>query len=225
MQARMGSERLPGKTLMKLGDKLLIDHVLERALITEEVDCVVLATTELPEDDELVKYVSRRYSVKIYRGSPKDVRSRFVNIAEQTCADIIIRITADDPFKDPIETLALINLLTREKLDYVCNFVPQELPIGMDAEAFTSAALFNSAQLFNSPLDLEHVTWSLRSSYYNWKSISHSVFQPQTRLTVDIPSDLDYCSDIAATLRDNALGFSWSDTRRAIQIRDGHPRV
>ena len=50
----MGSERLPGKTLLKLGDKLLIDHVIERALITEEVDCLVLATTELPEDKQFV---------------------------------------------------------------------------------------------------------------------------------------------------------------------------
>lgn len=224
MQARMGSERLPGKSLLKLGDKLLIDHVIERALASEEIDCVVLATTELPEDDILAKYVSQKFSVKIYRGSPKDVRSRFVNIAEETGAEIIVRITADDPFKDPLETFNLVNLLKREKLDYACNFVPQELPIGMDTEVFTSAALFNSVQAFNSALDVEHVTWSLRSHNYNWKSLSHKVFQPQTRLTVDIPSDLDYCSEIAMILRDYALGFSWCDTRRAIQIRDGRAR-
>lgn len=224
VQARMGSERLPGKSLLKLGDKLLIDHVIERALTTVGIDDVVLATTELTEDDVLVRHVSQKYSVQVYRGSPSDVRSRFANVAEKFGADIIVRITADDPFKDPMETVRLINLLNTEKLDYVCNFVPQELPIGMDVEVFTSAALFNSVESFNSPLDVEHVTWSLRSPHYNWKSLNHAVFQPQTRLTVDIPSDLDYCSEIAVILRENALGFEWFDTRRAIQIKDGRSK-
>ena len=53
IQARMGSSRLPGKSMMKLGNKTLIEHVIKRAMQAHLVDKVVLATTKNDEDDIL----------------------------------------------------------------------------------------------------------------------------------------------------------------------------
>lgn len=225
VQARMGSIRLPGKSMLHIGDQLLIDHVLERALKAREVQRVYLATTDLPEDDVLVKYVGDHYPVTVHRGSAFDVRSRFLEILRNDKAEIVVRITADDPFKDPQETDDLIRMLFDEKLDYICNFAPQTLPIGLDVEVFTSSTLFDSASRFDAPQDQEHVTWNLRNQRYKWRSQTNRTFKPETRLTVDNHKDLDYCSEIANTIRQNSLGLSIGDTCRAIEITDRNKRI
>jgi spore coat polysaccharide biosynthesis protein SpsF len=206
--------------MLELSDKFLIDHVVERALKARKIDQVVLATTALPEDDVLADYVASHYSIKVHRGSSRDVRSRFLEIAKETSAEIVVRVTADDPFKDPDETDVLVDILERENLDYICNFVPQTLPIGLDVEAFTAPALFDSAEKFDSPNDKEHVTWNMRNQRYKWRSHSPQTFRPEVRLTVDNLADLEYCSEIADVILQNSLGFSLNDTRQAIEHID-----
>ena len=52
IQARMGSSRLPGKTLMKLTDELsTLDFVINQISSSSVIDKIVVATTSLKEDD------------------------------------------------------------------------------------------------------------------------------------------------------------------------------
>lgn len=141
IQARMGSSRLPGKTLKDLNGKPLIDHVIERALFVLKIDQIVLATTTNIEDDQLVSHVSKRYGIAVYRGDPDDVRSRFVQIGARWGAESIIRITADDPFKDPEHFLLSHQTLLVSNADYYNNFEPLIYPIGMDVECFNTRLL------------------------------------------------------------------------------------
>ncbi len=224
VQARMGSSRLRGKSMLQVGNKLLIDHVIERALNSKEVARVYLATTNLSEDDVLASHVSENYPVLIHRGSDLDVRSRFLEILTTDEAEIVVRITADDPFKDPNETDVLVRMLKSEKLDYICNFAPQSMPVGLDVEVFTSLALFDSAAHFITPQDKEHVTWNMRTQRYKWRSQKSQIFRPDIRLTVDNQSDLYYCSEIANIIHQNMLGQSFTDTCRAIEIREGQEK-
>ena len=54
VQARLGSSRLPGKMLMDVVGQPLLLRTLERANAVPGVDLVVLATTTLPEDKQLL---------------------------------------------------------------------------------------------------------------------------------------------------------------------------
>jgi spore coat polysaccharide biosynthesis protein SpsF (cytidylyltransferase family) len=216
IQGRMNSRRLPGKSLMKIGSKFLIDHVIERALVTHGIEDFYLATSDLSNDDVLAEYVSSKYPIKIFRGSPLDVRSRFIEIAKISEADLIVRITGDDPFKDPAQTTRALEYLVENNFDYVCNFEPRVIPIGMDVEVFTSNALFDSVERYRHNDDFEHVTWSLRSNAYSWDSISNVTFMPNLRLTVDYQEDLEYCSMISAKLSLEIKNFSWDFTKAAI---------
>ena len=74
IQARMGSNRLRGKSLMNIGSKPLINHVLTRVQAADLNAKIVLATSSLTEDDILVEYVLDNFNVEIYRGSPIAVR-------------------------------------------------------------------------------------------------------------------------------------------------------
>lgn len=217
IQARMESTRLPGKSLAILGTKPLIDHVVERAMASEDVDELYLATTTSPADDDLASHVDSSFGISIYRGSKLDVRSRFVDIAQKTHADLIVRITADDPFKDPAQIGKAIKLILDKELEYACNFEPRMLPIGMDIEVFTANALLRSDKDFDNALDREHVTWSMRTEDFSWASFGHDIFEPNLRLTVDLPEDFEYCSRIARILHREEGNFSWEATRRAIE--------
>ena len=80
IQARMGSHRLPGKSMETIGEVPLINHVLRRALAISQIERVVVATTYLEEDDALVSYVDAEFGIQIHRGDPEDVRSRFTDV-------------------------------------------------------------------------------------------------------------------------------------------------
>jgi spore coat polysaccharide biosynthesis protein SpsF (cytidylyltransferase family) len=207
----MGSTRLPGKTLMKVGDKYLIDHVLERLLSLVPEPSVTVATTNLDEDSILVKYLSQNYSVGIYRGSARDVQSRFLEVGSIKKAKKIVRITADDPFKDPEQILLLLKLLEESNLDYVNNFSNKIFPTGIDVEVFTLNSLIESRKYFADDENKEHVTVSLRDSSRFKRGVLRG--SPQfidTRLTIDTIKDLEFCSLVANELLHLESPFSFS---------------
>lgn len=210
VQARMGSRRLPGKTLMYVGNQRLIDHVLKRILSVIPNELVTLATTHLPIDDSLVNYVKDLYDIKIYRGSARDVQSRFIEIGNSEDSNYIVRITADDPFKDPKQIMELLGILVKKDLDYVNNFSPLIFPIGLDLEVFKLSSLILSRNLFDSEINREHVTFSLRESdYFRKESLARRPTLTKTRLTIDTAEDLKFCSIIAAELENEPNSFDW----------------
>jgi len=50
IQARLGSSRLPGKVLMNLGEKRILELVVERCKTSEEIDEVVIAIGDEKEN-------------------------------------------------------------------------------------------------------------------------------------------------------------------------------
>ena len=101
IQARMGSTRLPGKVMMQLSKKPILQHVLERVKRSNLISEVVIATTLLPKDDEINDF-AQKFNVPIFRGNSQDVLDRFYHCAEKFSADIIVRISSDSPLIDPL---------------------------------------------------------------------------------------------------------------------------
>lgn len=202
VQARMGSTRFPGKALAQLGDKLLIDHVIQRALYAAHAENIIVATTNLGEDDSLVQHIQSRYKLGIFRGSAFDVRSRFISITEELKPNFIIRLTADDPFKDPQLIRDVIEVLESGNFDYVSNFANPCLPIGLDVEGFTAKALKDSVRQFSDELNREHVTIGLRESgLYRTISLNYPQMYPDFRLTIDTVQDLTNLTKVYYKLR------------------------
>lgn len=115
-QARMGSTRLPGKTMMPIVGKPLIQHVIERVRRCRRVDEIVIATTTSHEDDVLEKFCSG-LGVSVFRGSEKDVLDRFCKAAERNRADQVVRFTCDDPLISPGNFDDMIEAQLREGAD------------------------------------------------------------------------------------------------------------
>ena len=80
IQARMESERLPGKSLKKVFKNLsLLELVIRRVSASKNIDLVVLATSINRDCDPLVD-LANRMSISVVRGSEADVLGRFVNV-------------------------------------------------------------------------------------------------------------------------------------------------
>src|SRR3954469_23357673 len=100
VQARMGSSRLPGKVLMPLAGRPVLDHVVTRVSAAERIDGVVVATSDLPGDDLIEDYCKARGWTCV-RGSESDVLSRFALAVRDSDAGIVARVTSDCPLFSP----------------------------------------------------------------------------------------------------------------------------
>ena len=98
IQARMGSERLPGKILAPLQGRPILGLIADR-LKAARVDEWWLATSEDPVDD-VTEAWGFELGLRVFRGHPSQVLSRFLAIGEETGADWLVRVTADNPFLD-----------------------------------------------------------------------------------------------------------------------------
>ena len=220
IQARMGSRRLPGKSLNTLRSKTLIDHVIERAVEVRSADEVVVATTDLSEDDILVAHIDNNWKniVEVYRGSSLDVQSRFLEVARAKNARLIARYTADDPFKDP-EIFSLgFQMIEKTGADYV-SVATEPIAVGLDVEIFTADALERARVEGFSDIAMEHVTTYLRES----KQIARfglsipSLQSPPFRLTIDTEKDLEMMGQLAGAIDELGFeNFGHENTLRAV---------
>ena len=201
LQARMASQRLPGKAMEIVAGRPLIEQCLLR-LVAAETAPVFLATTTRSEDDVLVA-VAERLGVPVFRGAVDDVLDRFVRCAETFHLDLVIRATADNPAVDIESPGRLLSALLRTSADYVGE---QPLPCGAALEAMTRDALNRQALLARDAFDREHVTTYIRRHEDRFNVVTLAapalLARPDVRLTVDTPSDLQQMRQLYARIGD-----------------------
>ncbi len=192
VQARMTSARLPGKVLMDLEGRPLLERELERLQRCERADEIVLAVTTNDDDDGLVA-LADRLGVRWFRGSEHDVLARYLGAAREASADLVVRVTADCPLIDPGETDAVIGALEARRVDYASNTLERTLPRGLDTEALWRDVLERTARLATSRPAREHVTWfchSERPDLYALHAVRRPYDAADLRWTVDTLEDL-----------------------------------
>jgi len=162
VQARLASTRLPGKVLLPLAGRTVIEHVLHRCSSIPGVDVVVCAVPESAECDVLAAEASR-CGAMVFRGSELDVLDRYFRAARSVCANIIMRVTSDCPLIDPEVCGQVLALRERAGADYACNNMPASWPHGLDCESFTMEALECAAREARLPFEREHVTPWIRT--------------------------------------------------------------
>lgn len=157
IQARTSSSRLRNKVLFNLNGKTLLGKVIESAKAIKKSDEIWVATSTNNEDN-VIEFICKENNVNCFRGSLNDVRSRFDLISKKTNADILVRITADNPFTEHSYVDQMINYIKSHRdIDYVCMKKSMILE-GTGAEVFTSLSLNKSIEMSNNEEDLEHVT-------------------------------------------------------------------
>lgn len=208
IQARMGSSRLPHKVLSDIAGRTMIDRIIERVAAASLIDEIVVATSLSKDDDVLVEHLLASGAAHVFRGSMDDVLSRYYESARLHGATHIVRITADDPLKDPqIIDRAVRLLLDDTSLDYCSNTITPTFPEGLDVEAFTFAALETAHREAQLPSEREHVTpyiWK-NSALFKALNFTHDTALQDWRWTVDKPQDLEFMQHVYTQFQDQPL--------------------
>jgi spore coat polysaccharide biosynthesis protein SpsF len=158
LQARMGSTRLPGKTLLPLAGEPLLARILERVARCETLDEIVVATTERSGDDAVAELVSSR-GVACFRGSEADVLGRHVAAASAHRAETVVRLPADNPVPEPSEVDRIVRYHRASGVAFASNLSPNlgnGYPDGIGAETICAEALAEVASHERDPRRREH---------------------------------------------------------------------
>jgi spore coat polysaccharide biosynthesis protein SpsF len=220
IQARMGSTRFPGKSLAPFAGSTVLQHMLERlGRVVHPLELVV-ATTDLVEDDPIVD-ACEESDVRVFRGNADDVLSRFA-----ACVDwmperppLVLRICADRPFLCPVlvdELLASYQELGQP--DYLSNNLPPSYPDGLDLELVRTECLEEAHRESGDPYEREHVTpfvyrrperFTVAGLICPFGNFSH------VHLALDTREDHHRLSELHARLSD---GYDYRDVLTAVEL-------
>ena len=234
IQARMGSSRLPGKILLPLQGKPLLERMIERVRAASALDDIIVATTTDPADDP-IRALCRRIDIPIYSGHPTDLLDRHYQAARERGADGVAKIPSDCPLIDPRIIDRVVNrfknLTASPGIDFVSNLHPASYPDGNDVEIMPLPILETAWREASRGFEREHTTpfiWDqpgrFRMDNMLWESgrdlsMSH-------RFTIDYPEDYAFIEAVFNALHveggngtGDSLPFSMDDILRLLEKR------
>lgn len=198
IQARMGSNRLPGKVVLPLDGIPAIKQLIRRTAASSIIDDIIVATTFHARDD-LIEQYAKEEGAKVYRGSEDDVLGRLHRASKEAEHDVIVRLTGDNPLVPPVLMDLVGETVLKDGIDYASNKIDRTFPIGADAEALTFDSLSTVHRITNHPYHREHATKYFREvdNEFNTRNITVndtygkdiSILSPDIRLTLDEVSD------------------------------------
>ena len=100
IQARMNSKRLPGKVLLQVEGKKMLELMIERVKFSKYANKIIVATSKNDSDNPIALFCKIN-KIDCYRGSELDVLDRIYNCATVYKANHVVRLTADDPLQEP----------------------------------------------------------------------------------------------------------------------------
>lgn len=215
ISARMASKRFSGKVMAQILGRPILSLLTERVKMATSLDDIAVATTINIEDDAVVD-LAKQESVKVFRGSEKDVLWRVLVAAKECQADVVVRLTGDNPLTDPIYIDKGVKLFLTGKYDYVANDnIELTMPRGMDVEIFSVNNLEKISRITKNPDDREHVT---RFFFQHPKMFRLKAFGPPKKdrlsgwhLAVDTKQDLRFVKKIFEELYPKNPNFGYQD--------------
>ncbi len=222
IQARLGSTRLPGKVLLDLEGKTVLERVIERVKSSKHINDVIVATTIDKKDLTIVKLCAN-LCISVYCGSVDDVLDRYYQAARLFKADHVLRITSDCPLIDSKIIDDVVTLHLSEKADYTSNTLKETYPDGQDAEIFTFNTLKETWKNANLASEREHVTPFIRKNpAYKLVNLESKIDLSQKRWTLDNPEDYIFIKKIYENLYRNDSLFGME---KILKFIDENPEI
>ncbi len=209
IEARMGSSRLPGKTLLAVyKDVTLLECVVRRFRACLTLDDVVVATSVNSRDDPIEEWCEKN-RVAMFRGSEEDVLDRVVGAAQRFGAEVIVQMGGDSAYLDFHLIDQLVEHYRSGEFDYVCNDLELTYPVGIYAHVVRVEKLVEANrrnELTNRERsDVVRYIWEHPEAHAISNVMAPAQFNfPDLRLTVDYPEDLEQARHVYAHF-DNPL--------------------
>lgn len=219
--ARTKSTRLPKKVLLKIKEKTIIEHLIDRLKLAKLPDLIVLCTSTNPNDTILVD-IAKRNGIEHFRGSEDDVLDRFLKAAFAFNIDFIVVTWGDEPFCDPEYIDKTIKLFRKIKADFIkCD----QLPLGTFSYGLKVEALRKACQM-KTETDTE--IWGgyfIESGIFDVRDLKvddENLKHPEIRITLDYPEDFQLVQKIFDRLYKKGEVFS---LKEIIQLLKEQPKL
>lgn len=175
--ARYGSTRLPGKPLVSLAGKPMIQRVFERAKLAQRVDRVIVAT----DDERIVKAVEAfGGEARMTRAEHRTGTERVAEVAAREPGDVFVNVQGDEPLLDPNAIDAAVNALLDEPLASISTVAtPIKTPGDiMDPNVVKVVLDFDGNAIYFSRAPIPWVRDTANKIHVNyWKHLGLYVFQ------------------------------------------------
>lgn len=217
IQARLGSSRLPLKSLLTLNDLPIIDWVASRVRKSILVDESIIALPDTPLDGILQKHLQKHGEMYV-TGPENDVLERVCKAARERGATTVLRICADNPLIDPEALDSLIEFYHDTRPDYAYNHIPRDnlWPDGLGAEILSYALLEHVNHEASQPAQREHCLnyiWDNRNSFAiaTFNPADEKLRRPEIKLDLDSASDYERLCALNPhpSMRANAIINAW----------------
>ena len=208
----MASSRLPGKVLLPILGRPMLEYLVERIRQVKEIDEVVIATSVEPGCDA-IEALAKCLGVPCFRGSEEDVLQRVIGAVQSAEGEVVIKATGDNPLIDPAIISQVLQFFLKSRPDYCSTFLDQRtLPWGMDVEIVTLEALVRSSVQSQEERHHEHPSLYIIENRAvfdcrHFKAVETGPPSP-ARLTVDTQEDYRLVSRIFEELYPTDRAFS-----------------
>jgi len=218
VQARTGSTRLPGKVLLPLAGRPLLQRMLERVLAARTPSAVVVATTTDQADAPIVS-IAETAGVECFRGHPTDLVDRHYRAGLAYGADVVAKIPSDCPLIDPAVIDRVIGhyIAHVDSADFVGNLQPGTYPDGNDVEVMPLGVLETAWREAAEDHEREHTTpfvWErpdrFRIHHVAWETGLD--YSSTHRWTIDYPEDYRFLAAVYDAL--------WTESRPIFSLQD-----
>ena len=152
---RLDSKRLEKKILKTIYGKSLLEILIIRLLNKFDKKQIVICSSSLSKNDKF-KMISKKYGIKLFYGSDKDIFSRMISAAKKFKFNNIVRITGDNPLTDIDAIIKMTTSHIKKKCDYTYT---TNLMIGTRPEIIKVSALKKCRSLSIDKFSSEYMTY------------------------------------------------------------------
>lgn len=226
IQARMSSERLPGKVLLNIYGKSVLEHIIDRLKPSELINRIILAIPKTKQNDVLENFAIQN-KIAYYRGSENEVLERFYLAAKENGCETVVEIMGDNPLVDHEIVDLTIEKHLNTKADYSCtNYPSRVLPIGLDIAVLSFQALQTAYKNAKDVYQKEHVIAFFYENPDLFKITSlklpQSMENPSLRFTLDTKEDFELITKIYGKLYREGKIFKAKDV---LDLIKDHPEL
>lgn len=213
IQARMGSSRLPGKVLIDICGKPMLQWQVERISKSRLIDNIIVCTSIAQIDDDIQEFCDKN-NIQCFRGSENDVLQRISSALKENKIKTHVECHGDSPLIDPLIIDDFIDFFLKnsKNFDYVSSALKTTYPPGLEVTVYKAEILIKINKLIkaNDPMR-EHVGYNLTRfpEKFRLKSLEAppEFFAPEVYLEVDTIEDLKLITKIIKKFTNDGKKF------------------
>lgn len=214
IEARMNSSRLPGKVMLPLAGRPMLEQLVRRVNMCATVDKIIIVSSDRPEN-KVIQDMASRIGVDFFAGSEDDVLDRVLSATEAEAPDVIVQLTGDNPAIPPSVIDEVVGFMKSESYDYVSNYLSHEVILGFNIRCFKRDALKEADRLCQDLKMRSHGGYYIQTRPDLFKLgevvVDKSITRQDIRLTVDEAEDYEVMQQLFEAFSPHIATFNVKD--------------